>query len=111
MPGENRDRKLEHSEVDNLYVRNAAFRWVLLDEISMDADSLMDDFEAHTTSAARQTRYTRRPDGSERLYGGLNVMMPGDWHKLPPVPDSGALCLPPHADAAKDSKSERTRRA
>ena len=33
-PGENRDRKLEHSDVDNLYVRNAALRWILIDEIS-----------------------------------------------------------------------------
>ena len=39
------------------------------------------------------------------------MLMLGDWNQLPPVPDSGALCLPPHADAAKDSKSERTRRA
>ena len=94
----------------NLYVRNSSCRWLLLDEVSTNSDSLMGDFEAHTSSAARQTRYTRRPDGSERLYGGYNVLLLGDWNQLPPIPDSGALCLPPLADAAKDNKSERTRR-
>ena len=37
-------------------------------------------------------------------------MMLVDWWQLPPIPDSGALFLPPLADASKDNKSERTRR-
>ena len=77
----------------------------------MSSDSLMGDLEAHTTSAGRLTRYTHRPDGSDRLFGGINSLGFVDWHQPPPVPDLGSLGLPPAADAAKDNKSERTRRA
>ena len=86
-PGEDRDRKLEHSDVDNLYVRNSALRWVLIDEISMVADGLLGDFEAQFTNAARQTRYAQRADNSKRIFGGYNVLTFGDWWQLPPIPD------------------------
>ena len=109
-PGENRDRKLEHSDVDNLYVRNAALRWILIDEISMVSHALLGEFEANITSAARQTRHAKRADGSLRLFGGYNVVAFGDWWQLPPIPDAGALFLPPPPDAAKDDKFERARR-
>ena len=71
-PGENRDRKLSHSEIDNLYMQNSSLRWVLLDEISMVADSLLDDFEMQFSNAERKSRYTKRRE--ERLeYSGDTI--------------------------------------
>ena len=40
-PGENRDRALGHSDVDNLYMKNADMRWILVDEVSMVSDVLL----------------------------------------------------------------------
>ena len=51
-PGENRDWKLTHSEIDSLYIPNSSLRWVLVDEISIASDTLLCDFEAQFTSAA-----------------------------------------------------------
>ena len=97
-PGENRDRKLSHSEVDNLYIQNSSLRWVLLDEISMVADSLLDDFEMQFSNAARSTRYSKRADGARRIFGGYNMLFFGDWWQLPPIPATAALFLPPKID-------------
>ena len=94
-PGENRDRKLSHSEIDNLYIQNSSLRWVLLDEISMAADNLLDEFEMQFSNAARKTRYSSRVDGSKRISGGYNLLLFGDWWQLPPIPATAALFLPP----------------
>jgi len=109
-PGENRDRKLDHSEIDNLYIRNASLRWVLMDEISMIADTLLGEFESQFSSAARQTQHAKRRDKTHRICGGYNMLLFGDWWQLPPIPDSGALFLPPSARSPADKQSERARR-
>ena len=72
-PGENRDRKLDHSEIDNLYIRNASLRWVLMDEISMIADTLLGEFESQFSSAARQTQHAKRRDKTHRICGGCSA--------------------------------------
>ena len=72
-PGENRDRKLSHSEIDNLFIQNSSLRWVLLDEISMVADNLLDEFGMQFSNSARKTRYSNRVDGSRRIFGGYNL--------------------------------------
>ena len=78
-PGENRDRALGHADVDHLYMKNANLRWVLIDEVSMVSDVLLSEFEDHLADTARQRRYTERPDGARRVFGGYNVLFFGCW--------------------------------
>ena len=79
MPGENCDCKLEHAEINNLYIHNASLRWVLVDEGSMVADTLLGYFEVQCTSAASQARYAMRSDKTRRLFGGCILSTSGDW--------------------------------
>lgn len=106
-PGENRDRKLEHSDVDNLYARHGRLRWIIMDEVSMISDELLGEFEAHITNAASATRYTRRRDKTQRIFGGYNLLLVGDFWQLPPIPDSGALFLPPIPERRSSFRARR----
>ena len=109
-PGENRDHALGHADIDNMYIQNACLRWIILDEVSMVSDHLLGEFDSHITDASRQTRYSKRKDKSVRMFGGYNVVLFGDWWQLPPIPDSGALFLPPSTSAEKQP-FERAARA
>ena len=83
-PGD-KDRELQHSEVDNLYLRNQALRWVFIDEIIMVPDDLLGRFEDAFTRAAAQSRFKHRKDKTMRIFGGYNLICFGDWHQIPPV--------------------------
>ena len=78
-PGENRERKLSHGDVEKLYTQNQRLRWILVDEISMISDTLLGDFEHQISSAARATRYLQRKDKTKRFFGGYNILFFGDW--------------------------------
>ena len=106
-PGEDRNRKLEHSEVDNLYIQNSSLRWVLVDEVSMIADSLLGDFESQFSAAATKTQFSTRSDKTQRIFGGYNILFFGDWWQLPPIPDTGALFLPPTVHNPRRTERER----
>ena len=103
-PGDNTERRLSHSDIDNLYCKSGNLRWVLVDEISMTSDDLLGEFESQFTNAARQFRYHRRKDKSRRIFGGYNMLFFGDWWQLPPIPDSGALSKPPHDKCSHRAK-------
>ena len=44
-PGEDRARKLDHGDIEKLFIQNERLRFVLVDEISMVADTLLGDFK------------------------------------------------------------------
>ena len=73
-PGQSDASRLAHSDVDHLHVRSANVPWLLCDEISMVADTLMGAFESHIRSASRKSRYSKRRDKSERIFGGYNFL-------------------------------------
>ena len=100
------ERRREHSDVDNLYIRNARLRWIILDEVSMVSDELLGEFETHLSTAACQNVFSKRPDKSRRIFGGYNIVFLGDFWQLPPIPESGALFLPPNGKKSS-SKAKR----
>ena len=69
-PGADRDRKLEHGDVENLYTQNERLRWILLDEVSIVADTFLGDFEHQLSNAAREMRYRKRADKTHSIFGG-----------------------------------------
>ena len=46
-------------------------------------------------AAADSARYTRRADGSTRIFRGCNFLMFGDINQLAPIPATAALFRPP----------------
>ena len=46
------------------------------------------------SDAAVVSRYTKRRDGSKRIFGGYNVWLLGDLYQLPPIPASAAVFTP-----------------
>ena len=64
----------------------------------MIPDELFGAFEQQLADAAQSSAFKHHPDGSVRMFGGYNVMTFGDMFQIPPIPDSGALFLPPKPD-------------
>ena len=88
-------RKLDHSDIDLLFSRNQSLRWLLFDEVFMIPDELLGIFADHLQDAAAESsRYTRRAEGSARIFGGYNFVMFGDMNQLPPIPAKAALFKP-----------------
>ena len=93
--GTSEAKKLDHNEIDILFTRNQALRWLLFDEVFMIADDLLGTFADRLTDAAQSSRYAKRNDDTKRMFGGYNFLMFGDMHQLPPIPASAALFRPP----------------
>ena len=100
-------RKLTHTDIDLLHIRNQSLRWILIDELPMISDELLGSFEYSITDAAdKNSHFKIRSDGSIRIFGGYNVLMFGDFYQIPPIPASGTLAIPlaekkPPSEAAK----------
>jgi hypothetical protein len=76
-----------------------------VDEAGMIADDLLGAFADHLADAAiRNCRYRKRRNGSERIIGGYNLCMFGDLFQLPPIPSSGAICIPPAVKKTEQAK-------
>ena len=69
--------------------------FIIIDGISMVSAQLLGQLEVIVGRTVRKkSGYKLRPDGSERFWGGLNLMLLGDFWQLPPV--SGTpLCAHP----------------
>ena len=88
--------KLNHTDLDQLFIRNQQLRWVIADEIGMIPDELLGAFAEHFSDATlHSSRYRKRADGSLRVMGGYNLCMLGDLLQLPPIPASAAIFCPP----------------
>ena len=72
------DRKLAHGDIDMLFIRNQALRWILIDEVYMIPADLLSAFASHFEDAALSSIYKTRADGTSQIFGGYNVMMFGD---------------------------------
>jgi ATP-dependent DNA helicase PIF1 len=70
-------------------------RFIIIDEISMVSAQLLGSLEIIVRRAVRKkSGYKLRPDGTERAFGGVNLIALGDFWQLPPV--SGTpLCAHP----------------
>ena len=82
---------MQHTDVDVLYTRNQALRWILFDEIGVIPASLLGAFENNITDVAVVSRYLHKADRSRRPFGGYNILTFGDLFQIPPIPASAAL--------------------
>ena len=70
-------------------------RFVLVDEISMISAQLLAQIEILVSRVVRRRSvYKLRPDGSCRPFGGVNVLLFGDWWQLKPVTGTALFTNP-----------------
>ena len=63
-----------------------SLRVIIIDELSMVSAELFGALEYVAKKVIRsQYTYKKRPDGSTRPFGGVNVLACVDWWQLPPV--------------------------
>ena len=63
-----------------------SLRVIIIDELSMVSAELFGALEYVVKKVIRsQHTYKKRPDGSTRPFGGINVLACVDWWQLPPV--------------------------
>ena len=71
--------------------RMFGWRWLLIDEISMVSARLLAEINTKLRHVVRsQGAFKYNAHGDLRSFGGLNVLISGDFWQLPP-PDGGSL--------------------
>ncbi len=66
--------------------RCQSLRFIIIDEISMISAQMLAQIDLLTAKVVRKrSGYKVRADGSARPFGGLNVLLFGDWWQLKPV--------------------------
>jgi len=105
-------RQLNHTDVEIPFTKNANLKWIIIDEIGMVSDHLLGSFATAMDDASnRPKRFRVRHNGEDRIFGGYNLLMFGDFQQLAPCPPGGPLFVPPDASDAPGAKQERARSA
>ena len=76
--------KSEEGDVDELFLNALGIRWLLFDEGSALALSLLGTLDAYLRRACKKHPYALR-GRTPRPFGGINVLVAGDLWQLPPV--------------------------
>ena len=87
-------RKGTDKEVDELFEATQSLRWLLIDEIEALAAVVFGILHSNLCKAMSRSPYAERSDGTKRPFGGLNLILSGDWWQLPPVKKIGFYSNP-----------------
>ena len=88
-------------DAHKLATKRQSLRWVLIDEVSMISAQLVGVLDILIGKVTwKRDSWKRRADGTERPFGGLDVMFFGDFSQLKPV--SGTT-LASHPEVAAGS--------
>ena len=68
-----------------MYNKAAGKRWLIVDEISTAASYVSGVMEKNVRKARQGTEFSMDAAGEERDWGGVNLIVGGDWLQLPPV--------------------------
>ena len=86
IPAQEADGCSGTKDSHKLSTKCQCLRFILIDEISMVSAELLAALEHVVASVVRlRSTYKRRADGSDRIFGGINVLFFGDWWQLRPV--------------------------
>ncbi len=89
-----REKAWAEQNVDALFLRAQSLRWLILDEISSAAAEVLGALDSNLRGARQRQLYARRPDGSPRPFGGVNLLGCGDWWQFPPVRATAIMSNP-----------------
>ena len=79
---------------DTLFERAQNIEWLVIDENSTLGVLVCGVFDNNLRRARKRHRRSRRPDGTERPFGGINMTLAGDWWQLPPVKQTPLFANP-----------------
>ena len=71
--------------VSEMFLKCISKRWLIMDEISAAALFLLGLVEKNIRKGCQGQFYARNAAGEARAWGGLNLVIGGDWLQLPPV--------------------------
>ena len=75
--------------------RVAQWRWLIIDEISMVSANFLAELDMHIRNVMSDVNKQRRDEGNvDRAFGGLNVLLSGDFHQLDPPSGTSLRALP-----------------
>ena len=68
-----------------MYNKCISLRWLFVDEVSTAALYVLGVMEKNTRKAKEGGAFAEDMDGNGRDWGGVNLVVGGDWLQLPPV--------------------------
>ena len=72
-------------DVDALFEDCLGMRWLLFDEVSTFSVTLLSLLDWYLRRACTRHPHAKDSDGKTRTFGGLNIILSGDFWQLPPV--------------------------
>ena len=76
--------KADDAEVDKLFLNVLSMRFLVIDENSTNSTRLLGVLDAYLRRACSRHPYAKRGRRSSRPFGGINVILAGDFWQLPP---------------------------
>ena len=71
--------------ISTSFLKCLSLRWLIPDEISTSGLIVLGILESNVRKACRQHLHAYNKQGEARAWGGLNLIISGDWLQLPPV--------------------------
>ena len=98
IPAHEADGAAGTRDKHKLSIKCQCLRFILIDEISMVSAELLAALENVVRQVVRlRSTYKKRPNGAERVFGGVNVLFLGDWWQLRPVGGTALFSNPAYA--------------
>lgn len=84
----------ENEDIAKMFVNCSRLRWLIIDEISCASLRLLGILERNCRRALMRNPWCLTSEHNTRLFGGLNVIMVGDYKQLPPVAERAVFANP-----------------
>jgi hypothetical protein len=85
--------KGEDGDIDELFLKALGMRWLLLDEVSTLSPYLLGLLDAYLRRACCRHPYAKHK-GRRRPFGGINIVLAGDFWQLTPVKNHSIFANP-----------------
>ena len=82
------------ADVAKMYLHCAQMRWLVIDEVSSAALQVLGIVERNCRQALARNAWGTDCRKTQRLFGGLNVILVGDYQQLPPVAEKAIFSNP-----------------
>ena len=82
------------NDVARMFSHTAQMRWIIVDEVSCASLRLLGCVERNCRQALLRSPWALNADNQPSLFGGLNVILVGDYEQLPPVAEKSVFSNP-----------------
>jgi len=102
---------MDGADVAKMFLHCAQMRWLLIDEVSCAALRVLGIVERNCRQALARNAWGTDNRKNQRLFGGLNVIVVGDYQQLPPVAEKAIFSNPFSKTASFSGPEARILRA